>query len=250
MGVIYKEGVLYGGSGSSLPDGGTTGQALVKKSNIDQDVEWSDVDGLPSGGTQGQVLTKQSSTDGDADWEDIDALPSGGTTGQVLAKKSNTDGDVEWIDEVSYSAGDGININNNEISTDNMPASDMSEIITPLPGSEVKRMKYSTEEQVIGEWIDGKPLYQKTIDCGALPNSTVKRINHNIKNIAFVTNFWGVASVADKTRSVFIPADIVVGSNYCITMEYRGANIIITTNYDASGFVLTYVTLQYTKTTD
>ena len=106
MGVIYKEGVLYcGGGGSSLPDGGTTGQALVKKSNTDQDVEWSSIEALPSGGTQGQVLTKKSSTDGDADWEDIEALPSGGTTGQVLTKKSSTDGDAEWSDVDALPSG-------------------------------------------------------------------------------------------------------------------------------------------------
>ena len=46
MGTIYKRGIPYsGGGGSSLPDGGTTGQALVKKSDTDQDVEWKNVGG-------------------------------------------------------------------------------------------------------------------------------------------------------------------------------------------------------------
>ena len=27
-------------------------------------------------------------------------------------------------------------------------------------------VSYSTEEQVIGEWIDGKPLYEKVVDLG------------------------------------------------------------------------------------
>lgn len=99
----------------ALPDGGTTGQYLVKQSSTDGDADWQtlptfvqtvnnvaptggnvDVEALPTGGTQGQVLTKQSSTDGDADWEDIDALPSGGTVGQVLTKLSSTDGDASW----------------------------------------------------------------------------------------------------------------------------------------------------------
>ena len=43
MGTIYKSGIPYSGGGSSLPDGGTTGQALVKKSNTNQDVEWKNV---------------------------------------------------------------------------------------------------------------------------------------------------------------------------------------------------------------
>ena len=59
-----------GDPGEGVPDGGTTGQILRKKSNDDQDTEWADP--------------------GEAD------LPAGGTTGQVLMKKSNDDGDVEW----------------------------------------------------------------------------------------------------------------------------------------------------------
>ena len=63
----------------------------------------------------------------------------------------------------TYTAGDGINIDeNNEISTDNMPSSDMSEVASPMPSVMSRRFKYSTEEQVVGEWIDGKPIYQKT----------------------------------------------------------------------------------------
>lgn len=34
--------LAYSGGGASLPTGGTTGQALVKKSDADNDVEWSD----------------------------------------------------------------------------------------------------------------------------------------------------------------------------------------------------------------
>ena len=49
-GVYQWEAIsVQEGSGASLPAGGTTGQALVKKSNADQDVEWSDVGG--GGGT-------------------------------------------------------------------------------------------------------------------------------------------------------------------------------------------------------
>lgn len=106
MSAIYKQGTLYmTGGGSSLPEGGTTGQVLTKKSNVSGDAEWQDVDGLPSGGTTGQALIKKSSSDGDADWEDINALPSGGTQGQVLKKKSNTSGDVEWANDEALPSG-------------------------------------------------------------------------------------------------------------------------------------------------
>ena len=44
----------------------------------------------------------------------------------------------------SYTAGDGISISNNEISTDNMSAADMDEVVYPLPGVTPKLMRYST----------------------------------------------------------------------------------------------------------
>lgn len=98
--------ILSGLSGGAVPSGGTTGQALIKASNTDYDVEWGTISGggsvshdLPSGGSQGQILVKSSSTDYDAAWvnaPDIHSIPSGGTDGQVLIKSSATNYDVEW----------------------------------------------------------------------------------------------------------------------------------------------------------
>lgn len=50
MGKIVKNKIEYGGasSGAGVPTGGTTGQALVKKSNTDGDVEWADIN-IPDG---------------------------------------------------------------------------------------------------------------------------------------------------------------------------------------------------------
>ena len=55
-------------------------------------------EGVPEGGTAGQILKKKSATNFDTEWVDPSEadLPAGGTTGQVLTKKSNADGDVEW----------------------------------------------------------------------------------------------------------------------------------------------------------
>lgn len=72
-----------------------------------------------------------------------------------------------------YTAGDGIQIENHEVSIDEMASADMPEIVTPLPAVMSRRMKYSTEEQVVGEWIDGKPLYQKTVNIVLSEKSTI-----------------------------------------------------------------------------
>ena len=59
------------GEGVGVPDGGTTGQVLVKKSNTDYDTEWADAgagEGVPAGGTQGQILAKKTNADYDTEW--------------------------------------------------------------------------------------------------------------------------------------------------------------------------------------
>lgn len=60
-----------------LPAGGATGQALVKHSSTNYDVEWKAINSLPPGGTTDQVLTKLSSADGDASWRNVPAGPQG-----------------------------------------------------------------------------------------------------------------------------------------------------------------------------
>ena len=57
--------------------------------------------GVPEGGTTGQVLVKKSNTDYDTEWANAGAgegVPAGGTTGQILAKKTGADYDTEWVD--------------------------------------------------------------------------------------------------------------------------------------------------------
>ena len=50
--------------------------------------------------------------------------------------------------------------------------------------------KYSTEEHVVGVWVDGKPLYEKTI-YNAGGTSGVWTFNHNISNLEMITEANG-----------------------------------------------------------
>lgn len=51
---------------------------------------------------------------------------------------------------------------------------------------------YSTSETPIGTWIDGKTIYRKVIDFGALPNATTKTINAGLLNVR-ILNMYGTA---------------------------------------------------------
>lgn len=106
---------------------------------------------------------------------------------------------------------------------------------------------YSTSEQVIGTWIDGKPLYEKTINYGALPSTpNIERdVNHGIPD---VDTIW----IADgfATNGTFVNQLNLSGVNnaewfFGVTATYiRCMAQSDRSNYSA------YVILRYTKTTD
>jgi hypothetical protein len=59
----------------------------------------------------------------------------------------------------------------------------------------VNTMQYSLDEQLTGDnWLDGRPIYQKTIDFGNMPTSEgSKAVSHNISNFDFAISFEAVA---------------------------------------------------------
>ena len=138
---------------------------------------------------------------------------------------------------------------------DKMTASDMDDVVTPLPSVMSRRFKYSTEEQVVGEWIDGKPLYQKTLNIDNLSTGT-NSIAHNIANLkkAFVVS--GYFTYGDGSSSISLPyMDENSGSNSFISVgSINRTNLVIYvgSNYSAfsSSTLQACVTVQYTKTTD
>lgn len=52
-----------------------------------------------------------------------------------------------------------------------MPSGDMSEIVSPKPVTAKGGHRYSTEEQIVGTWTDGRPVYEKIIES-TLPEVT------------------------------------------------------------------------------
>ena len=108
------------------------------------------------------------------------------------------------------------------------------------------RTNYSTTEKVIGTWIDGKPIYQKTIDCGSLPNTTIKTIAHNISNIDSFVKIEGIAQ--NGSNGAPIPFTAIVQTDQ-LAVYVNATNISIVSGKDRSSYNA-YITLQYTKTTD
>lgn len=160
----------------------------------------------------------------------------------------------------NYLAGDGIDISDDVISVDEMSTEDMSGIISPLPSVQSRRMKYSTEEQIVGEWIDGKPIYQKTItgttgsDSNpirvAIGASVDKAINvsgfvvQDPGNVYIPNNFWLNGTSSSNVQGF----KIAVFNNS--QPDYPNTLVVTANIYAAYQNRPFYATIQYTKTTD
>lgn len=128
---------------------------------------------------------------------------------------------------------------------------DMSEVCTPLPSNATDGIIYSTTERKVGQWINGKPLYEKTISCGALPNGTTKMVNHSISNISNIIKLGGYST--DGTNFLNLPNTGIGNMNRVDVQIYATKTqigIMINQGTDLSSYTTTYVTLQYTKTID
>ena len=107
------------------------------------------------------------------------------------------------------------------------------------------------KEKIVGIWIDGKPIYRKVINTGTLPNTSSKTVSHNIDNIDFITNYYGIAY--RDTDNTFIKLPFVQSSQslaFQVAVFINKTIISLVTASDRSGFAISYVIIEYTKTTD
>ena len=113
---------------------------------------------------------------------------------------------------------------------------------------------YSTEETIIGKWIDGRPIYRKVIECGNLANNTIKTVSCNI----------GANIVDQMIKQSFIWYD-TVDKSWRNDSRWDSASIRIEYNYKDSNDVIwinslgtdwsirttkAHAILEYTKITD
>lgn len=110
---------------------------------------------------------------------------------------------------------------------------------------------YSTEERVVGTWIDGSNLYQKTVRIQPLPNKKETNYPHGISNMDEVIDVRGIAKISGNFGNIpYTETGASLSSlSWNISMSVNTTNIVLNSNSDwssGSGFV----TIRYTKTTD
>lgn len=104
---------------------------------------------------------------------------------------------------------------------------------------------YSTDEQLIGEWVNGENLYQKTVNFGNLPNNTSKTVAHGITNLDRIISAEGFAKTSLNQTPIPFVNNGTVGSQVALIVD--NTNITLRTSEDRSQYTA-YITLRYTKT--
>ena len=105
---------------------------------------------------------------------------------------------------------------------------------------------YSENEQIVGRWIDGKPLYQKTLSFTGLPYNSVKTIG-TINDIETMVSALGTFHTSDKSVQHVIPTSVQSENMWII---YVSPNVVLRSVSNWTSYAGGYITIQYTKTTD
>lgn len=114
-------------------------------------------------------------------------------------------------------------------------------------GSGSEWHEYSIEEKVVGKWIDGKPLYEKTIYIASVTSGT--SYQHNISNVKDIsiyeirakrnTGWYSSGHIFQDGRNNITESFSIIPSS-TVLYAYLFGNTITDC----------YVTVRYTKTTD
>ena len=110
---------------------------------------------------------------------------------------------------------------------------------------------YSTEEQVIGTWADGKPLYRKVVIGNTNPNDRNTGINVSDLNVDIMINMYGTINSQHGHRWKLDTTFKNEAENYWNNVYYAYADKSVHIEY-GHYFAGTNYTLiiEYTKTTD
>ena len=109
---------------------------------------------------------------------------------------------------------------------------------------------YSTEEQRIGTWIDGKPLYRKIIET-TMPEtpSNGVYITKNTTNIPDMS-FGYVSRAIAISNNQYYTLPYINNSGYATKFFIEIQDLILANGNTSFNNSKTFVVLEYTKTTD
>lgn len=143
---------------------------------------------------------------------------------------------------------------------ENLTTQDKTSIVNAINEvnqNDIRRSTYTTSEQVIGKWIDGKPLYRKTITfTSTISANTTTSIAHNIINAKNIFIDYGASFMeANIGESNYLSYGLpLIGydnsTNDKVFCYVNPTDINFYANGNWAGNWTKHITLKYTKTTD
>lgn len=106
-------------------------------------------------------------------------------------------------------------------------------------------VSYSTEEKVVGTWIDGSAIYEKTIYVDSFPNNTSKNLT-TPANLDMLIDSFGFMKSTTLT-GYFRTLPFAAGGSNDVRVDLNGGTLRVVTFSDWSGYD-GYLTIRYTKT--
>ncbi len=154
--------------------------------------------------------------------------------------------EVSGTDNINFTFKSGNSIDTKIGDLAQLETTDKSNIVGAI--NEARLEEYSTTEQVIGKWLDNKPIYRKVLNIGT-PSSQRTYPNHGISNLENVIKLYGFCYTDGSTRQI-IP---MTYTNWEI-FAYDITDTVFTLNFSANQWSANptnvYVVFEYTKTTD
>lgn len=150
-----------------------------------------------------------------------------------------------------------------EYGVEEMPSEDMADVITPLPSARPAYHKYSTEEQIVGEWIGGSTLYEKVISGLAMPQvtTTSEILKYSLSSYGipsdatvvaydvYITNDVNVYKRCHFANAVDADYSIMLCNSWFTNDPTIGRQFAVRNNTSTYNDYLITVIVQYTKNT-
>ena len=135
--------------------------------------------------------------------------------------------------------------------TSGLAENQQENVLNDVKGYVDSSNSYSTDEvKTGGKWIDGKPIYRKVVNFGALPNATIKEVSFDNINADTFVKIEGIA-MSNSGTAVTIPFTDTSSATQSITIIINSSSVSINTGTtNRSDYTKCYITIEYTKTTD
>ena len=156
---------------------------------------------------------------------------------------------INWIN--GQSGGTPLSAENLNLMQDNAEnaINEVATNIEQLKTDVENKHTYSTEEQVVGTWIDGKPLYRKVISSNFASTVNSQKAIGTIKDFNVIVKFEGYFT--NPKNDNFYPFPFALNDEDISVYFYKSTGEIFEIhNYSYANNLYCYAVVEYTKTTD